>query len=865
MPLCCLFTQLLFWTNPASIVNPPYKILTVDPGVYRVSFDQLHATQPLPGQLPSSALGLSFLGEAQPIWVADGGDGIFNEGDHFEFRALPLRGDLSYYHEYTQTSAYFLTLDGSNRIRMTSLNQSEPSTTRLPSAGRGPFYFGQQHLETDTLLMRFRAINHQPHEIWYWHKLSCTDQDPFQVSIDTPDMDPYLGGFVELTLGFRGWSQVSRKLKVPDHVIRVMLNGEFLQEIVWEGKEIHDAVLSPIPALKWKPGKNDLQLLVPARHTAEGELIVDVVLLNWVKTTYPKTPVLLPNQNPVFQISEAFSQKPLQLMAPANEPLLLFSDAGTRLHLHPPGEPNGPVAVYNLPAEMTTASFYALYPKALQKPVAIMAFQPPDLISSSEQVDYLMIAHPRLMDAVQPLADFHRQRGLSVKMVDIRDIYDSFNHGILHPKAIRDFLKHTATAWPKPSPRFVLLVGDASWDTKNATVMDENYPDLTYYPRFKTEFNKILSTPYDDSAQNNRNLIPTLMFFDGTGHSASDNSLVALDDRDSTPHMAIGRLPVTQPEEVTAIVEKTIAYMEKSSVGPWRRHVLYITNEDELFQSQTTQIATDLANSGMVSKRIYPDSRETSNEKHTQVILDALNQGQYMVYFLGHGGRYIWRTGPPDFRKNHDLFTLDDLEKLENNANLPIIVSLTCYSAPFDHPGADSIGEKFLRLKDKGAIAFYGASWRNWPDKKMAHTTMTAMTQAATVGEAIRQSKQEINSETLIQTYNLLGDPAVPLRKPPSPLTLALTQREGQQFVSTTLPEILTTGEGLLELLNEAGDPLATTSFAVTGRTLELTLPTIADGATRLQLYVWNTTQNRDALGLLSLEPTPNPSKASMP
>lgn len=168
MFIWCLFAQWLFWTTPLANASPSFKILTVDPGVYRVSFEDLNAIRALPDALPSSGLEVRFQGEAIPLWVADGGDGIFGAGDHFEFRARPLRGELGYYHEYTQTSTYFLSLTGSNPARIRSKTISTVGTSRLPSSGRGPFYLGKQHLETDTLLMRFQSNRHEPHEIWYW-------------------------------------------------------------------------------------------------------------------------------------------------------------------------------------------------------------------------------------------------------------------------------------------------------------------------------------------------------------------------------------------------------------------------------------------------------------------------------------------------------------------------------------------------------------------------------------------------------------------------------------------------------------------------------------------------------------------------
>ncbi len=89
-----------------------------------------------------------------------------------------------------------------------------------------------------------------------------------------------------------------------------------------------------------------------------------------------------------------------------------------------------------------------------------------------------------------PLADFHRERGLSVEIVDVEDIYEDFNYGIQNPESIRDFISWAYHEWQSPAPRFVLLAGDASWDYKNPIADDSHYADWTYRPREKKRFVK---------------------------------------------------------------------------------------------------------------------------------------------------------------------------------------------------------------------------------------------------------------------------------------------------------------------------------------------------------------------------------------
>ena len=367
-----------------------------------------------------------------------------------------------------------------------------------------------------------------------------------------------------------------------------------------------------------------------------------------------------------------------------------------------------------------------------------------------------MISAPELMDAIQPLADYHRKKGLKVAVIDINDVYDECNYGQPHPRAIRDFIEHAYDQWQEPKLEYVLLVGDAGWDSRVDTARWSRYADddHAWATIPFTEYNQKIS----------RNLIPTYNYFPFEGHSASDNWFASVSGDDFVPDVALGRFPLVTPEEVTAVVNKTIRYMEQP-VDEWMSRLLWITNEQRSFQNRSDKLAEKSKDRGLKSVKIYPESTEVSNEKNTQKILESWEAG--LVIFYGHGGRFIWRTGPPDFRKNHDLFTLSDLDHLQNTDHLPIVLSLTCYTSPFDHPTADSLGEKLLRLPNSGAIGVIGASWRNSPSLQMAEEFVEALTIPGTLGQAFVRSKQKLNSRQLIETYNLLGDPAVPLRVMP--------------------------------------------------------------------------------------------------
>ena len=733
-------------SQPAS--PPAFKILVEADGVYRVTYDDLAASGLELPSLPSDALDLHVGGEAVPIFVQDQGDGTFGPGDHFEFIGHRLSGEHSWVHDYAWSNVYRLQI-GQVGSRMTA-GQPAPVTEQAARAR------ARRHLEEDKLLIRLPGIQGAEDDPWYWAKMVHNKPAPTRIALDLEGLDE--NGQVDLAVTVRGWSRPHNKAapEIADHALAIKLaNLETGRERVlgvesWNGTSQHRIEL-PGLAAKDFGAKAELRLMVPMRKEAkEGRALIDVLLLNSVELVYDHGPRVPPSGARLEWAGPA----PARLdSADGIETLIAYGEGGSR----------SPGSSPHLDGE-DSAWFVA--PEYLRRPVAVIADTPSDLRQTNRQADYLMIAPRVFHHAVEPLANLHRGRGLQVALVDVENIYDEFNHGIAHPEAIRNFVAWTSEHWQAPAPRFVLLVGDASWDVKNAEAVDAHYADWTYRRGESRDFAKNESTPYEGATGRSRHFIPTWQTSTGQGHAASDNFFVDIAG-DGAPELAIGRLPVASVEELEPIVRKIVRYVQEPAPGDWRRDVLFVTNEQTRYQNHSDRLATHLADGGFTPQKIYPASSEKSNEAHTEALVEALGDGQLVVHFIGHGGRYIWRTGPPDLEKNHDLFTLDDLDRLPPSERLPVIVSLTCYSAPFDHPTADSIGEKFLRLEDRGAIGVIAASWRNSPNYSWGQIILDHLTSpGATVGEALMAAKQEIRGHMFRETYLLLGDPAVPVALP---------------------------------------------------------------------------------------------------
>lgn len=812
-------------------------------GVYSLDYADAIAAQPTLAGCDIKQLRLMNQGKEVPIRTLNTGDQHFAKGDRIEWVGQKLHGPESWSDPYSRVNVYELDSAEGERLRY--------QTRKADRGARKPASLSRHvHLEDDQLMIRLKTSQvergEQP-DVWYWAKMTMVDPQPFTTRFNLPAMYGNPAN-PSIKLAFRGLSTVrvpKDKNKIPDHRVSVQLNGEHITDLEWDGENHIERTLV-LPQKLLERDENTLSLSVPSRTPDWAKNpVVDVVMFDYLDMHYPVNgrdadaresflvrdsgSPMLGKDAPLLFGSDGVLYEPTVESAHAR---YAFASTGTRLY--PLASGNTPLSPVSLRAVHDTRDW--------RKP--------------GGSYDYLIIAHPSLMKAIEPLADFHRERGLKTAVINVNDAYDQFNHGITNPTAIRDLLEFAYRNWPQPHPHYVLLVGDASFD------IHDKLRDQKFYSKwtdrellFPGQFGTIPGTPYADkpTTADARNLIPTFQYFAHEGQSASDNAFVAFDKDSHKPQMAIGRFPVITPEAVTAIVDKTIDYVLKPRMGDWRQSVMFITNDDPSFQKTSDRLAAEVGDMGFSPAKIYPKTSDKDNAQHQQKLMHDLDQGQLLVHFLGHGGRYIWRTGPPDPRKNHDLFTLENVGELKNAGRLPMVLSMTCYSAPFDNPTEDSIGEKFLREKDNGAIAVFAASWRNAPDVDFSkHLLKDLVKPGISIGDAILAAKQGTNNRDMIEMYNLLGDPAIALQRPREQLDMMQLRQRWNPGVAIRVPGATSFhGKLRVEWLDKDHDLLSSKTYLVDSP--QLRLPAAPAGAHQVRAYAFDPSRETDALGELTL------------
>lgn len=812
-------------------------------GVYSLGYAEAIAAQPGLAGCDIRTLRMRNHGKEVPLRIIDQGDGQFGTGDRIEWVGRKLHGPESWSDPYSRVNVYELDSAPGKRLRYT-LREAADAVQAPATLSR------HLHLEDDHLMIRLKTSQvergEQP-DVWYWAKMTMVDPKPFATQFNLPGMRQDFAN-PAITLAFRGLSQVlavKEHQKPPDHHVQVKLNGKPIADLTWDGEGHIERTLT-LPAGLLKRKDNTLELSVPARTPDwAGNPLVDVVMFDYLDLHYP------------LAISDTDAREPLEVATSGSPRLgqgapLLFGSDG---NLYAP-TPHGAESRYAFVAAGTR-----LYPQARDhaplSPAGLRAVADQhDWRRPAQGHDYIIIAHPDLMQAIQPLADFHRQLGLNPVVINVNAAYDQFNHGIVNPTAIRDLLHYAWRNWPAPRPHYVLLVGDASFDIHDKLRNQMFYSKWTDRELlFPGHFGTIPGTPYADapSRADARNLIPTFQYFAHEGQSASDNAFVAFARDSDKPEMAIGRFPVIKPEEVGAIVDKTINYVKHPRMGSWRQSVMFITNDDPAFQKTSDRLAAEVGDLGFSPARIYPKSSDKDNALHQQKLMQDLDQGQLLVHFLGHGGRYIWRTGPPDPRKNHDLFTLENVGELKNAGRLPMVLSMTCYSAPFDNPTEDSIGEKFLREKDNGAIAVFAASWRNAPDVAFSKILLRDLVKPGiAIGDAILKAKQSTSNRDMIEMYNLLGDPAIALQRPREQLEMVQLRTRWNSGVAIRVPGATSFhGKLHVEWLDKDQTLLSNRTYTI--NTPQLRLPAAPPGAHQVRAYAFDPSRHTDALGELTL------------
>ncbi|MBL7711435.1 MAG: type IX secretion system sortase PorU, partial [Chitinophagaceae bacterium] len=371
--------------------------------------------------------------------------------------------------------------------------------------------------------------------------------------------------------------------------------------------------------------------------------------------------------------------------------------------------------------------------------------------------DYIIVSHPDFLGAANKLADFHRNtNGFRVVVADVNLIYNEFGSGAKDISAIRDFVKmfyDRAGSNESDLPKYLLLLGQASYDYKNIT---------SKTPRLVPTF----ETPESLSA---------------TSGYCTDDFYAILDNdeyiEEGRPLMdiGIGRIPATNTDQANAVIDKIIRYKSTGAFGPWRLNNVFIGDiednaGDHMMDADAMSKTVETASNTYRSQKVYLDNIPlvstpggTRAPEANKMINDNVYKGTFLINYSGHGSVYTL--------SGKRIVTQDDYNSWNNQYKMPILITATCDFSRFDNPALQSAGEKVLLKGNGGAIALVTTTQVVYANPNYIFNKAYLKAQFNkqehgwyTFGDAFRVSKNEVVAAgdiTNSRKFALLGDPAI--------------------------------------------------------------------------------------------------------
>lgn len=503
------------------------------------------------------------------------------------------------------------------------------------------------------------------------------------------------------------------------HRLRVSLGGHDLGEMIFENPVSRTETFE-VPATQLREGANTVRLV---RSSGSA---TDVVLVDTLALAYPRA---------LRARSDALS---FVATRQAVATVTGFSSAAVRVfEITDPDRPTWvPATVEGTPPAVSVTvaepaardrALLAIADPAILPPAATFRDAPSAWHASNRRQGLVMIAHASLLEAAARLVSQREREGTAVALVDVQDVYDEFSFGVRESNAIRSFLVRARAAWDSP-PRYLLLLGDASFDGRN----------------------RMGAGDFD--------LVPTHYVATRQLETASDDWFVD-DDEDGVPEIAVGRLPARTPEELTLMLHKGLALQPLATTEPLSGLLLSDAPVGYPF-AEGSRLAGAAAGAGLSATYL---TRAGTDKGNWPSFVAALSRAPALVSYFGHGSTQVWA--------NNSLAT-HTVPNLPTTSVFPIYLNITCLNGYFHDPLHESLAEALLRTPERGAAAVWASSGLTDPDRQapLFTTALRYLVQdKLALGDATRLAKTHVVDADVRRTWVLLGDPTIRLWDAPTP------------------------------------------------------------------------------------------------
>ncbi len=669
------------------------RFATTERGLYEVKFEDLPGNR---RPVQASALRLSRQGKSVAFHL-EPDPARFAPGSRMYFFSDGARAN-----PYGREALYELELAGGGT--------SMPVSPAVPLGEAALSYRREMEREENRL---YQAGLVDAPDLWLWDVLfaPATKSYPFEVANLAHPADGS-----RLSVWLQGASDFDAD---PDHHLRAYVNGSLVGELRWEGKEPGEIVAELLPGIL-RDGGNVLEL----ESVSDTGAPYSMVFLDRFSVEYPRRllgdagrlegtwtesgTATVSGVGSAAHVLDVTEEPPRWLsdsVSPAAGAVSFRAEAGRRYLVASQG------AVFRPEVRRASSS---------------------GLKRERSGAEYLVIGPREFLTEAGLLLDLRRRQGLRAKAVAAEDVYEEFGFGEMSPEAIHRFLAYAYHRWPAPSVRYVLLLGDASYDYKD----------------------------YLGTGVANR--VPALPVRTPFLWTASDPTLAAVNGDDLLPDLAVGRLPAGSRSELRTMIEKVVGY-ETGEASLSRALVLVADNADQAgdFVTNAEEVAGGVL-AGSDVRKLY--LHELGAAAMRRGILDAFDEGASLMSYVGHGGIHLWAQ--------ENIFNTSDLASLSTQSQQPLLVTMNCLNGYFHFPYFNSLAEEALKAEGRGAIAAFSPSGLSVNEP--AHLFHRALLSEVLngdherLGDAVLAAQEAYAASgafpELLSIYHLLGDPALSIR-----------------------------------------------------------------------------------------------------
>jgi gingipain R len=360
-----------------------------------------------------------------------------------------------------------------------------------------------------------------------------------------------------------------------------------------------------------------------------------------------------------------------------------------------------------------------------------------------EKGKMLIITDPASSTAIQPLADWKMQRGISTEIVTTATTGST-------QSAILAYIQSYYTA--NPTLMFILFVGD-----------HEQIP----------------------------------AFNAGTAGSEtkwSDSKYGMLTGSDWYPEVLVGRLPAKTSTHTTSMVTKILEYEKTPLAGTWYTNSIGIGSDEgagigddgEPDWQHMRNIRTELLAFGYTTVHEFYDAShggaDAAGNPTNTMVANAVETGASLFLYCGHGSLGTCVTSN---------YSNSDINAATNYGKYPFVISVACNNGTF--PGGECLTETFMRASNTGgptgAIGAAGSSiLMAWAEPMETEDEMSKILTGIEIGNlkntlgglfyngqfSMLEKYPSPTGREVMETWVLFGDPSTMIRSK-VPATMSVT------------------------------------------------------------------------------------------